>query len=65
MEDHVLSTLSMFRSTLTQCRKGAICYEAECDIACMDWCDAFSINPAQLRVAISLVDDLYKAREGD
>lgn len=57
MNDYRLFPLSMVREQLAQCRKGDVCYETECDIACMAWCDFFKVEPEQLREAISLLDD--------
>jgi len=60
MNNDRLLPLAIVRAQLAQCRKGEVCYEAECDIACMEWCDVFRVEPEQLREAISLIDQMTK-----
>jgi hypothetical protein len=57
--DAMLALLIM-RNAIAQCRNGEICYETECDIACMAWCDELNIEPEQLREAITLIDQMKK-----
>ena len=60
VNDYRLLQLAIMRAQLAKCLKGEVCYEAECDIACMEWCDFFKVEPEQLREAITLIDQMKK-----